>query len=274
MDRLVNSYQLDWIKIDYNNDVEDRFDSPSPDQRGAMHYGHVTSYYRWLDEVRSKHPRLIVENCASGGMRFDLGIIGHTHTTWLSDITPAKPSLQLAYGSTFEFTPAVCNHWMVGDKDNGEINFASPRGWWEFMLRVPMNGQFGISSRVLDWPEELKQTARAEVARYKRIREVIAEADTYHLTPSPDHDQPEGWMGLQYVAPAKGRSVLNAYRLGNSQPERAFQLRGLDPQRSYRITINGESGGSKTGAELSREGLSIRLPEEWRAAVVELESTP
>lgn len=272
IDRLVRSYQLDWIKIDYNNDVEDRFDPPSPEQGGEVHYGHVTAYYHWLDEVRLSHPNLIIENCASGGMRFDLGIIGHTHTTWISDVILPKPSLQLAYGSTLEFTPAVCNHWMVGDKDNGEINPANSRGWWEFMLRVPMNGQFGISSRVFDWPEALKQTARTEINRYKRIRQVIAEADTYHLTASPDHDQPEGWMALQYVAKQGGRSVVNIYRLGNSEAEQTFRLRGLDNQRVYRISINGDPGGSKTGEELSREGLAIQLPEQWRAAVVELES--
>ena len=112
----------------------------------------------------------MVENCSSGGLRFDLGILAHTHTTWLSDCTLPKPSVQLAYGSTLEFTPQVCNHWMVGDDEGGHVLPASSPGWWQFMFRVPMNGQYGISSRVFDWSEPLLQCAAENVALYKRLR--------------------------------------------------------------------------------------------------------
>ncbi|MBI4657678.1 MAG: discoidin domain-containing protein [Verrucomicrobia bacterium] len=64
----------------------------------------------WLDDVRAAHPQLVIENCSSGGLRFDLGIIGHAHTNWLSDKVSPLPSVQLAYGSTIEFAPEICNH--------------------------------------------------------------------------------------------------------------------------------------------------------------------
>jgi hypothetical protein len=37
---------------------------------------------------------------------------------------------------------------MVGDTESGEVNLANPPGWWDFMFRVAMNGQFAISSRI------------------------------------------------------------------------------------------------------------------------------
>jgi alpha-galactosidase len=272
IERLMRDYKLDWIKIDYNNDVGDLFDPLIAGQRGDVHYGHVTSYYRWLDEIREAFPNLVVENCASGGMRFDLGIIGHTHTTWLSDVVLPKLSVQLAYGSTVEFTPQVCNHWMVGDREDGEILPNGTRGWWEFMLRVPMNGQFGISSRVFDWPAELKTVAKAEVARYARIRKVIDGADTYHLTPSPDHDNPKDWMALQYVTSDQTKSVVNVYRLAQSNPQNTFLLRGLEVRKRYQIAENGINKGVKTGEELAKIGLEVTLNEEFRASIFELEA--
>jgi alpha-galactosidase len=270
--RLMRDYKLDWIKIDYNNDIEDRFDPLIPRQRGDVHFGHVNAYYHWLDKIRRTYPNLIIENCASGGMRFDLGMIGHTHSTWLSDMILPKPSVQLAYGSTLEFTPQVCNHWMVGDRENGEILPNGTRGWWEFMLRVPMNGQFGISSRVFDWPNELKAVAKAEMARYSRIRKVIAGADTYHLTSSPDHDDPKDWMALQYVAPDRKKSVVNVYRLAQSNSQKSFPLRGLDAGKLYRVLENGMDKGVKSGADLGNLGLKVVLDEEFRASVFELET--
>jgi alpha-galactosidase len=274
VERLVTTYRLAWIKIDYNIDAGDRFDPARPDRAGARLYDHLTSYYQWLDELRAAHPELVVENCSSGALRFDTGIMAHAHTTWVSDVVNAKPSLQLRYGCTLQFAPELCNHWMVGDKDNGEVDPNAAPGWWDFMFRVPMNGQFGISSRVLEWSPAVRDRAVANVALYKRIRETIAGADVYHLTPAPDHNRPTGWMALQYVAPAGGRSVMLAYRLAGGAATQAFRLRGLKADVRYDISRDGERQPTATGAELASAGLRVALGDEWRAAVIELVPRP
>ena len=138
------------------------------------------------------------------------------------------------------------------------------------MFRVPMTGQFGISSRVVEWSDAIRARAVANVALYKRIRGTITGADVYHLTPSPDHNNPTGWMALQYVAPTGGRSVLLAYRLAGGEASRAFPLRGLDPATRYDISVDGTPLRQATGAELASAGLRVDLDAEWRAAVIEL----
>ena len=274
VERLVTTYQLGWIKIDYNIDAGDRFDPSRPDRAGARLHDHLVAYYQWLDELRAAHPELVVENCASGGLRFDTGIMAHAHTTWVSDVVNAVPSLQLRYGCTLQFSPELCNHWMVGDKDTGEVDASAAPGWWDFMFRVPMNGQFGISSRVLEWSPAIRERAAANVALYKRIRPTITGADVYHLTPPPDHNRPTGWMALQYVAPAGGRSVLLAYRLAGGAAGETFRLRGLDPARHYDVSIDGGPPRRTTGAELAAPGLRVALGDEWRAAVIEIAPRP
>ncbi len=165
VDRLVRDYQLGWIKIDYNVDIGDRFDPTAiSDRTGTALADHVVNYYRWLDEVRAKHPDLVVENCSSGALRFDLGVMAHTHTNWVSDVVAPLPSLQLAYGCTLQFSPEVCNHWAVGEGegDRAVIDNNAPPGWWDFLFRVPMNGQFGISSRVAAWSPGAEAEGRGE----------------------------------------------------------------------------------------------------------------
>ncbi|MCL2660249.1 MAG: alpha-galactosidase [Acidobacteriaceae bacterium] len=271
IDRLVKDYGIEWFKIDYNTEIGNDFDPAATDTRRAdVLYRHLTSYYSWLDEIRSAHPGLIVEACASGGMRFDLGIMAHADTEWLSDESRPKQSLQLAYGCTVEFTPGVCNHWMVGDdKDAVVLPQDTPR-WWDFMFRVPMNGQFGISSKTFLWPPELMRRATENVALYKRIREVIANGDAYHLTPQPDNVKPVGWMAVQYVA-TPARSVLLAYRMEDDNLTRTFSLRGLDPSARYHISGEQQAAQDLTGKVLMEKGISVTLGEPWSATILELQ---
>ena len=272
IDRLVGGDRVDWLKFDYNVDVGEDFDSPSSPRSGTVLHDHLRNYAGFLDQLRADYPNLVIENCASGGLRFDLDIIAHTHTTWVSDVVEPRRSVQLAYGCTVEFTPEVCNHWMVGDKENGSVDTAASPGWWDFMFRVPMNGQFGISSRLAEWTPELKKRAIENVALYKRVRPVITGADVYHLTPPPAAGaNPVGWMALQYNSGDCNRSVVMAYRLGRSEPQQVFRLRGLDPEQRYRVTSEGRPAGVLTGRQLASQGLPIKLEAEWRAAVIELE---
>jgi alpha-galactosidase len=270
VDRLVKRYRLDWIKIDYNIDVGDRFDAARAGESGRRLHDHVVAYYAWLDTIRAAHPDLVVENCSSGGLRLDLGVMAHTHTAWLSDVVDPMASVELGYGCTVQFAPEICNHWMVGDADRGVVDSSRQPGWWDFMLRVPMNGQFGISGRIPEWSPAVRQRAADNVALYKRIRGTITGADVYHLTPPPRRNAPTGWTALQYVQPDSRRAVVLAYRLARSPGQTTLRLRGLLPHATYDVAVNGHRMPPVTGAALAARGLRLRLPAIWRAAVVEL----
>ena len=273
VDRLVHDYGIEWLKIDYNIEIGGEFDPPASDsRRGDVLYRQVINYYAWLDEVRTAYPDLIIENCASGGLRFDSGIMAHANTTWLSDEVRPKPSLELAYGCTLEFTPGVCNHWMVGDTVEGDVLTKDRQEWWDFMFRVPMNGQFGISSKVFDWPPDLLRHATDNVALYKRIRGTIAQADAYHLTEPPAHDSPKGWMAIEYVPADKDKAVILVYRLEASPASQTFKLRGLNPTAEFRIASEEIGPKTMTGRALMEEGLSVALETPWRSTVIELQA--
>ncbi len=272
VDRLVQNYGIEWLKIDYNIDIGEQFDPPETDRRpGDVLYRHLMNYYAWLDEVRAAYPRVVIENCSSGGLRFDLGIMAHANTTWLSDEVRPMPSVQLAYGCTLEFTPKVCNHWMVGDTDHGDILQSDQPQWWDFMFRVPMNGQFGLSSKVFTWSPVLVQHASENVALYKKLRSTIGNADVYHLTPPTAHVDPVGWTAIQYVSRDSENSVLMAYRLAQSGAEQTFKLRGLRPEAKFRLETENGPIGTWTGRDLMHAGLRVRLDEVWRATAIRIE---
>jgi alpha-galactosidase len=271
VDRMVREEKIDWLKLDYNADVGERFDPADSQRTGSVLKEHLRALDAWLDAIRTDYPQLIVENCSSGGLRENLDLMARTHFGWLSDVVDPRASCQLAYGATVEFAPDYCFHWMAGDGPAGRVDNAGAPGWWDFMFRIAMNGPFAISSRILDWTPALKARAAANLALYRRIRTVIAGSDVYHLTPPPAvGNHPIGWMALQYVAPAGTRSVVMTYRLAASEPERVIKLRGLEPETVYSILLNGRPAKRQTGRELMTTGIAIALQNEWRSEVVEL----
>lgn len=277
VDRLVREVGIDWLKIDFNTDLGEAFDEPEGRRTGTVVYEHTRHLYAWLEGIRKDFPRLLIEGCASGGLRFDLGIMRHTHATWISDMTDPRPTMQIAYGATLEFPAEVGYHWMDAreGKSKAQAELTSPRGWWDFMFRASMNGMFGIASDLGAWTPEIKQAAAENVALYKRIRTLIKGSDVYHLSPPPaPGDSPTGWMALQYAAPKGDRGVLMAYRLGKSETRQTYRPRGLAVERTFAVYLDGvrlDRGGPVrlTGRELATEGFTVELAEEWRAAVIE-----
>ncbi|MDR2232033.1 MAG: alpha-galactosidase [Tannerella sp.] len=263
---------LDWVKLDYNISIGSNFENDEGVKTGISLLYHIFSYYNWMDSLRSKYPGLFVESCASGALRLDMGILRHCHAAYVSDETSPNPSLGMTWSATMEFLPIARNHWVVGHGTNIPYidNSWSEAGYLDFMFKVPMNGQWGISSLITEWSPELQQIAKQNVSLFKRIRSVIAEADCYHLTPQTDFYNPEDWAVFQYVADNQEKSVIMAYRTQGGDKQFIARLKGLDADKKYHVSSDGKSLGIFSGAKLSQDGLVITLDEEFRACAIEL----
>ncbi|PVH98353.1 glycoside hydrolase family 36 protein [Periconia macrospinosa] len=76
---LVQKYGILYFKFDYNIDVLTGSDAHEGLSTGAAHFEHQRAYITWIEELFSRHPGLVVENCASGGQRMEYGMLA-THT--------------------------------------------------------------------------------------------------------------------------------------------------------------------------------------------------
>ena len=109
--RLIELTQADYLKLDFNVDPGfgcDRCDHGH--QSGMGLWAHMKSYTALLDDLREKYPRLIIENCSSGGMRLDLTMLSHTDVSFLSDPDESDHSLQVFLWQNF-LPPERLLHW-------------------------------------------------------------------------------------------------------------------------------------------------------------------
>lgn len=123
VDRVVGDYGAGYLKLDYNISLpgtDARGDSP-----GAGLLGHNRAYLAWLDAVLDRHPGLVLENCASGGMRMDYGLLARLPLQSTSDQRDFRLYPPIAAAAPSAVTPEQGAVWAYPRPDQSpeEISF-------------------------------------------------------------------------------------------------------------------------------------------------------
>ncbi len=238
--RVVRDYGVDWLKWDYNLGYGLGCDAADHGHQATDgHHAHTLGLYRVFGEIRAACPNLVIENCASGGHRMDLGTLRHTHTNWVSDYTHRAASCRQHVQGAGLFLPLQhLNTWVLDDRDT-------------FEFRSRMGGAFGFSSFMGEWSPEDREALAAAVAKYKLLRPFLS-GRRYLLT-GPLHQDWEVW---QFVHPDEDRMAILAFREGGQVTEIRVYPRMVSPDRIYAVHGASEQG---PGEQLAGNDLSIAL---------------
>jgi alpha-galactosidase len=269
---LIADYACDWIKLDFNVDPGagcDRIDHGHGSGDGL--FEHIQGYYHTLDRIRQKFPGVVLENCSSGGLRIDLGILRHSHMTFLSDPDWPVHDLQVFWGASTMLAPEVCLHWSFSDwrlakhppQTFNPHNPALTLHQLDYYTRIAMLGWPGFSQKLPDLPGWVADRLAYHIRMYQgHIRSFVREGDLYRLTGQPRRDGGgDRWGAFQYSLPnASERSehLLFVFRLPGSEQERIIRLLALQPERIYQIeTLEGQALEERSGKDLMENGLAF-----------------
>ncbi|HET6530706.1 MAG TPA: alpha-galactosidase [Actinoplanes sp.] len=258
LDRLLTDHEIDHLKWDMNRPFTEA-GWPGAMDPHRLFTDHTRAVYAIIERLRSDHPGLRVETCASGGGRVDLGMLRRADLAWPSDNTDPvdRIAIQHGYGQVY---PAVTMGAWAGDSPNAVTGRRAPL---RFRFHVAMAGALGLSGDLRAWTPQQRREAAGLIAVYRRIRHLVQQGDLYRLA-GPALDRT---TVVQYTAPDGGETVVLAWRpvtrpRGADQPVR---LRGLDSARRYRDV---DSGSVFDGAVLTHAGLELGLPPGDPASVV------
>ena len=86
VDQLLTEQGIDLYRQDFNMDPLDYWrEADAPDRQGITEIRHVTGYLAYWDELRRRHPNMLIDSCASGGRRNDLETMRRAVPLWRSD---------------------------------------------------------------------------------------------------------------------------------------------------------------------------------------------
>lgn len=258
MIRVVQEYGVDWLKWDYNMGYGLGCNATDHGHQATDgHHAHTLGLYQVLGELRAACPDLVIENCASGGHRVDLGTLRHTHTNWVSDYTHRAASCrQHVQGAGLVLPLAHLNTWTLEDRDSSGF-------------RSRMAGAFGVSSFMGRWTSDERERFAGAVREYKRLRPYLA--GNRHLLTGPWHGDWDIWQ----LTHPNGRDIaILAFRDGGRIDEVCVRLQLSGSDGAYRVERSSGSTEDIAGASLASGGLRIALPEQEGSEIAWLTALP
>lgn len=263
MSTLITTTGARWIKLDFNIDPDagcTRTDHGHGAGDGLLR--HYEGLYAVLDELRARHPDLMLESCSSGGLRIDLGLARHVHAFFLSDPDYTEHHLQVLWGVRNLLPPVGILHWSWSQW-RGDYPPAW-RDWstvtvdeFDTMLRAAMLHRFGVSLRLPELRAELIERLRVHVDLFQReVEPFVRDGVLQPLTASPVRG---GWgeraPSIQIDLP-DGRVLLAVFVLDGGVRPHPVWPRGLEPDTVYFVTDLADGDVRRiSGAELDVEGL-------------------
>lgn len=245
VDKLLREEGIDLYRQDFNIDPLAFWQgNDAPDRQGMTENKHVVGYLAYWDELRRRHPDMLIDSCASGGRRNDLETLRRAVPLLRSDYIMEPVGNQgHTYGLSF---------WIPlqgTGTGSGELTPYTLRS----TLVSYFNACIDVRRRDLD---------------YDMIRRVVDQWRDYAINFAGDYYplteynlDANLWIAWQFDRPEAGAGMVQAFRRQASPYESArFPLRGLDASAVYEVT-NLDTGEVQacSGAELMGPGLVVEI---------------
>lgn len=244
--------KIDYVKWDMNRNFSPVGSAllPPEAQREVPHR-YMLGLYGVLERLTNAFPEVLFESCASGGGRFDLGMLYYMPQTWCSDNTDAHDRCFIQYATSLIYPQSAMGAHIsaVPNHQTGRTTALATRS------DVAMGGTYGFELDVARLPDTEIAEMKRLLARVKEVRSTLLYG-SFHRLQSPFNTNGAAWMA---VSPDQREAVVTSVRF-RAQVNRtlaSLPLRGLDPHRTYRVEETGDCLG---GDELMTLGLTLAYP--------------
>lgn len=250
MSHIIQDAKLDYIKWDMNRNITEMYGADLPaDQQLEFSHRYILGVYDLYDRLTKAFPDVLFESCASGGGRFDLGMMYYAPQAWCSDDTDAIERIKIQDGTSYGYTPSMWGAHVsaVPNDQVGRLTSIDTRA------KVAYFGAFGYELDVTKLSDEEQATIKQQVAFYKQYRKLFQFGTFYRLETPDTSDNVYGW---ETVSPDKQTAIGMRYQIlnGANPAYIRYYFKGLDPERRYTVNDGSEVF---SGAELMNAGYFV-----------------
>lgn len=245
--KILTDAKVSYIKWDMNRCITEAFSTALPaDRQGELFHRYILGVYQLYDRLTTNFPHVLFESCASGGARFDPGMLYYAPQGWASDDSDAIERLKIQYSTSMCY-PISSIGAHVSVVPNHQVFRVTPL---QTRANVAHFGTFGYELDLNKLTDEERELVREQIKFMKQYREVIQFGTFYRLISPFDNCHFTAWM---VVSEDKQTALVGYYKILNevNGPYHRIKLCGLDPDTNYCV----DSSTCHYGDELMHLGL-------------------
>ena len=255
MRKILKEAPVSYIKWDMNRAFSEVFSNGNGKSwQGKVRHKYILGVYDLYERLIQEFPEILFESCASGGARFDPGLLYYAPQAWTSDNTDAIERIKIQHGTSYVY-PISSMGSHVSASPNHQVFRDTPL---ETRANVAFFGTFGYELDITKLPEEELEKMKEQISFMKEHRALIQKGVFTRLK-SPFEGNNSAW---QVTSDGQEEALAVYFRLlepAQGKFERIY-LKGLDATAQYSVW---ECFGAKMdlgvhyGDELMYAGLSV-----------------
>ncbi|WOO86708.1 alpha-galactosidase [Mollicutes bacterium LVI A0039] len=246
--KVLDDIDFDYIKWDMNRNITEAYSvSLTPDCQGEFYHRYIMGVYRLYEMLYERYPNVIIEGCAGGGGRFDLGILAYSSQIWTSDDTDPVERLKTQFGTSILYPLAsMVNHVSaVKNHQTGRVTSL------DYKAAVAFFGNFGYEINFLELSDKEKIQIAKQMKFYDEYQDVFLKGKFYRLESPFEADSNLVSMMSVYNETSVVGIYTNLYQ--TNAPVRRVKLKGLDAKAQYHCS----DGNTYYGSELMNIGYLV-----------------
>ena len=270
VDKILSESSISYIKWDMNRCITECYSAALPSyKQGEVFHRYILGVYDLYERLINKHPYILFESCASGGGRFDPGMLYYAPQCWTSDDSDAIERIKIQYGTSYVYPISSMGAHVSITPNHQLFRNAS----LETRGNVAYFGAFGYELDLTKLTKEEHEIIKKQVKFVKEYRELIQKGTFFRLQ-SPFESNISAWM---VVSEDEKEAIVAYFKVLNDVncPFRRTKLYGLNENLLYSvkeisssskesrnsdININSDKFNSYYGSELMNLGLITTDP--------------
>ena len=181
LEAVISSANVDYIKWDMNRTITDLFSSnPSCHSNGELQHRYVLGLYELAGRFTERFPEILFEGCASGGNRYDLGMLSFMPQIWTSDNTDLYQRMTIEAGTLRGFPQSAMGAHVSASPGHQSLRTSLIENRFD----VAAFGSLGYELDLTKLSELDQEAIRNEIAFYKKYRKIFQFGDFRPLSSS------------------------------------------------------------------------------------------
>ncbi len=248
---VLSNNAIDYVKWDMNRSITENYSAHLGKNGKEFFHRYVLGLYEILERITGKFPHVFIEGCASGGCRFDAGMLAYCPQIWASDNSDAYARTFVQYGTSmcYPLSATSCHFSVSPNHQTGRMTPAAAR------TAIAHLGATGYELDVTVLSQEEREQMQKDITEYRSMQDLVLEGDLYRL----NNPNEENLFAEMLVAKDKTKAVFTAMRplkIANGFPIRVYP-KGLNEDSRYEIK---ELNLTLSGSTIMNVGLLVDFP--------------